>query len=80
VLSRRLPTNLATTTPQRFFAQHEFSAPHLLCCSDCEPLTLKELLAIADDDSLRRLVCVVAPRCCQARNSSKVASLPAHLC
>ena len=39
---------------QRFFAKHEFSAPHLLCCSDCEPLAMAELLAMADEDSLRR--------------------------
>ena len=29
---------------ERYFAQYEFSAPHLLCCSDAESLTLKELL------------------------------------
>jgi len=33
---------------ERFFAQHEFSAPYLLCTSDCESLTLDELL---DDKS-----------------------------
>lgn len=34
---------------ERYFAEHEFSAPYLLCCSDCEPLTLRELLALADE-------------------------------
>ena len=29
---------------ERYFAQHEFSAPYLLCCSDCESLTIEELL------------------------------------
>lgn len=29
---------------ERYFAQHEFKAPHLLCCSDCETLTVRELL------------------------------------
>ena len=33
---------------ERYFAQHEFSAPHLLSASDCESLTLDELLALAD--------------------------------
>ena len=32
---------------ERFFAIHEFSAPHLLCCSDCAPLTVDEVLALA---------------------------------
>ncbi len=38
---------------ERYFAKYEFSAPYLLCTSDCEPLTLKELLALADSDSLK---------------------------
>ncbi len=29
---------------ERFFAVHEFRAPHLLCASDCESLTIEELL------------------------------------
>lgn len=37
---------------ERYFAKYEFSAPYLLCCSDCEPLTLKELISIADRKSL----------------------------
>ena len=28
---------------ERYFALHEFTAPHLLCCSDAEPLTLPEV-------------------------------------
>lgn len=35
---------------ERFFAEHEFTVPHLLCCSDCEPLTKAEVLAGADAD------------------------------
>jgi aspartate/methionine/tyrosine aminotransferase len=31
---------------ERYFAEHEFSAPHLLCSSDCESLALGELLAL----------------------------------
>jgi aspartate/methionine/tyrosine aminotransferase len=29
---------------ERFFARHEFTAKHLLCCSDCEPLRVRDLL------------------------------------
>jgi len=32
---------------ERFFAAHEFTAPHLLCASDCESLTVDELLQLA---------------------------------
>ena len=37
---------------ERWFAQHEFSAPFQLCNSDCEALTLTELLAMNTDQSL----------------------------
>lgn len=30
---------------ERYFAEHEFSAPYLLCSSDCESLELRDLLA-----------------------------------
>ena len=36
---------------ERYFAKYEFSAKYLLSPSDCEPLALKELLSLADDDS-----------------------------
>jgi aspartate/methionine/tyrosine aminotransferase len=32
---------------ERYFAAHEFSAPYLLCASDCESLTVGELLHLA---------------------------------
>lgn len=32
---------------ERFFARHEFSAPHLLACSDCESMSIDELLRLA---------------------------------
>lgn len=38
---------------QRWFAQYEFTAPYLLCCSDCTALSMRQLLAMADDDSLQ---------------------------
>ena len=31
---------------ERYFAEHEFTAPYLLCCSDCESLSLKDLLSL----------------------------------
>lgn len=37
---------------ERYFAKYEFSAPYLLSASDCEPLTLKELLKLGDEESL----------------------------
>lgn len=39
---------------ERYFAQWEFSVKHQLSASDVEPLTLAELLPLADDDSRRR--------------------------
>ncbi len=38
---------------ERFFARHEFSARYLLCSSDCEPLSMAELLDMGDAHSLR---------------------------
>ncbi len=35
---------------ERFFERHEFTAPHTLTSSDCEPLLLSEALALADDE------------------------------
>jgi aspartate/methionine/tyrosine aminotransferase len=37
---------------ERYFAQHEFTAKYLLSPSDCESLSLRELLQLADPDSL----------------------------
>ncbi len=37
---------------ERFFAQYEFAAKYLLCCSDCEGLTQKKLLSLADANTL----------------------------
>jgi aspartate/methionine/tyrosine aminotransferase len=36
---------------ERYFARHEFSARHLLACSDCEPLSMEELLSMADQET-----------------------------
>ena len=35
---------------ERYFAVHEFAVPYLLCASDVEPLSMRELLAYADDE------------------------------
>ncbi len=34
---------------ERFFSKHEFSAPYLMCCSDCESFTIQELLDLEGD-------------------------------
>jgi aspartate/methionine/tyrosine aminotransferase len=34
---------------ERYFARHEFTAPYLLCCSDCESLAIKNLLELEPD-------------------------------
>ena len=38
---------------ERYFARHEFSARYLLSSSDCEALTLEELLGMADEEGRR---------------------------
>jgi len=44
--------NLEPFALERYFAEHEFTAQHLLACSDCEPVTLSELLQAAGPLSL----------------------------
>lgn len=41
------PNSLPPSLLERYFAEHEFSTPLLACCSDVEPLTVRELLQIA---------------------------------
>ena len=36
---------------ERYFAKHEFSARHLLSCSDCEPIGMGDLLSMADEQA-----------------------------
>jgi aspartate/methionine/tyrosine aminotransferase len=31
---------------ERYFARHEFSTPYLLCCSDCESFSVRDLLTL----------------------------------
>jgi aspartate/methionine/tyrosine aminotransferase len=42
---------LETLRIERYFAEHEFTAQHLLSASDCESITLPDLLALADDQA-----------------------------
>jgi aspartate/methionine/tyrosine aminotransferase len=53
---RHAPSPLPPFKLERFFARYEFdpAVRHCLCASDCEPLTLAELLAAADADSVAR--------------------------
>ncbi|MCP4602535.1 MAG: aminotransferase class I/II-fold pyridoxal phosphate-dependent enzyme [Proteobacteria bacterium] len=37
---------------ERYFAKYEFFAKYLLCCSDCESLSMEELLALSDSETL----------------------------
>ncbi|RMH38604.1 MAG: aminotransferase class I/II-fold pyridoxal phosphate-dependent enzyme, partial [Gammaproteobacteria bacterium] len=38
---------------ERYFAKYEFSAPYLLCSSDCESMELRDLLALEPDATER---------------------------
>ncbi len=40
--------NIAEFALERYLAKHEFSAQYLLCTSDCETLSVRELLALED--------------------------------
>ncbi len=44
--------SLAPFKLERYFAQYEFKVQYLLSASDCESLSLRELLDLADPDSL----------------------------
>ena len=41
---------IAPFSIEQFFAKYEFSTPHILCASDCETMTVAELLAMAGQD------------------------------
>ena len=43
---------------EEFWKKYEFTAPHLLCCSDAETWGLQELLSMADSDSQRLWQCL----------------------
>lgn len=39
---------------ERYFAKHEFTAPHMLSSSDCEAVLVPELLSLVTDDDIRK--------------------------
>ena len=45
---------IADFTLERYFARWEFAVQYVLCASDVQPLSLPELLALADDDARAR--------------------------
>ncbi|KAL4431147.1 hypothetical protein ABPG75_006403 [Micractinium tetrahymenae] len=47
------PRPLPPFALERFFAKYEHNTRWLLCCSDSEPLTMAELLQMADDETLQ---------------------------
>jgi len=40
--------HIAPFVTEQFFARYEFNTPHMLSCSDCETMSIQELLALAD--------------------------------
>ena len=34
---------------ERYFAEYEFNVDYVLCCSDCESLAIRDLLALEPD-------------------------------
>jgi len=51
ILKKRCGMKISDFKLERFFARHEFSAPHLLCCSDCETISAGELLSLGDHET-----------------------------
>jgi aspartate/methionine/tyrosine aminotransferase len=45
------PVHIADFELERFFAQYEFSTRYLLCASDVEAYAMRNLLALADDET-----------------------------
>ncbi len=58
---------------ERYFAEHEFNTPHLLCCSDCETFSIREILDLepgAQDRFLKlRLSYTEAPGALELRQA-----------
>src|SRR3569833_984505 len=47
---------IADFTLERYFARWEFAVKYVLCAADAEPISLADVLALADDDSLHRWI------------------------
>lgn len=45
------PDNLPEFGLEIYFAQHEFTAKYLLCCSDAETFSINHILSFADDET-----------------------------
>ena len=43
------PMDIAPFALEQFFARYEFTTPHILCASDCESMSVAELLALAGE-------------------------------
>ncbi|MDD2621322.1 MAG: aminotransferase class I/II-fold pyridoxal phosphate-dependent enzyme [Syntrophomonadaceae bacterium] len=43
---------LADFELERYFARYEFNAPYLLCCSDCETITIQDILQLEGEASV----------------------------
>ena len=41
---------------ERYFARHEFSAPYLMCGSDCESMKIQDLMALEPGAALELLI------------------------
>ena len=39
---------------ERYFARYEFTTPYILCSSDVQGMSMREVLALADDDARQR--------------------------
>lgn len=51
-MESKMKSPVQTFKLEDYFNKYEFSAPHLLCCSDAESFTLQELISLADSESL----------------------------
>jgi aspartate/methionine/tyrosine aminotransferase len=54
-LNADIPGNIKPFALERYMAAHEFSARHLLCCSDCESYSVSEILAMEEGSEERFL-------------------------
>ena len=61
---------LAPFKLERYFARYEFVAPYLLCPSDCEALSLEDVLALELESARGIALAALQPR---IRGSGRVA-------
>jgi len=46
--TRKTPMDITPFALERYFAEYEYSVPHLLCCSDCETWSIHDLLLLEE--------------------------------